>query len=333
MTRWIAYMQLFDFEMKHVKAEQHKAPDGLSRRPQALSDIECDDTEPFLEKLIEIGGIQRQLHITERRGPEEVIYSSAEVNLDLIPEARTLDYEDWDPDAHTSRLAYSLIKNGTDLSFVGMDFYDRHVPIEVVDSQCMLGGETVSLLITYYEWAYMGKLNEGGSKPSYFTNLDARRVSVSHRYDHGEDFEWIDDPAPEAIACIGHKFGVKDKDTPKMWNDIISFLKDKLLPDKLPAQSKEGKKFIKFANRFFLYQENLYFAPTRKGERQPRLVIRDKDRHSKLLIEAHDRCGHFGCDPTYKHLQDSIIGRTCTTRLPTTLVRVTHASSTLVTNL
>jgi hypothetical protein len=41
-TRWITYIQLFNLEFKHVGAESHKAPDGLSRRRRA--DEDSDDT-------------------------------------------------------------------------------------------------------------------------------------------------------------------------------------------------------------------------------------------------------------------------------------------------
>src|SRR5437660_324804 len=31
--RWIAYIRLFDFEIRHVAGTKHKGPDTLSRRP------------------------------------------------------------------------------------------------------------------------------------------------------------------------------------------------------------------------------------------------------------------------------------------------------------
>jgi hypothetical protein len=31
MTRWVSYIQLFDFELHHVPAEHHAEPDGLSQ--------------------------------------------------------------------------------------------------------------------------------------------------------------------------------------------------------------------------------------------------------------------------------------------------------------
>ncbi|KAJ3504975.1 hypothetical protein NMY22_g17741 [Coprinellus aureogranulatus] len=51
MTRWIAFLMLFDFEMKHVSAENHKAADGLSRRPRSQHDSDDEDDENILEAL------------------------------------------------------------------------------------------------------------------------------------------------------------------------------------------------------------------------------------------------------------------------------------------
>ena len=31
-NRWLAFIQLFDYEIVHIPAERHKGPDGLSRR-------------------------------------------------------------------------------------------------------------------------------------------------------------------------------------------------------------------------------------------------------------------------------------------------------------
>ena len=33
VTRWIAYIRLFDFEVRHVPGHKHTAADGLLRRP------------------------------------------------------------------------------------------------------------------------------------------------------------------------------------------------------------------------------------------------------------------------------------------------------------
>ncbi len=69
MTRWIQYLQLFDFEMHHVSADHHKAPDGLSRRrsTDADSDDDSDDQEQF-------GGAMERIRPAENLNAQEVRY-------------------------------------------------------------------------------------------------------------------------------------------------------------------------------------------------------------------------------------------------------------------
>jgi len=47
MSRWVSYIQLFDFELEHIPATKHQGPDGLSRRPP--DDNDSEDTENELE--------------------------------------------------------------------------------------------------------------------------------------------------------------------------------------------------------------------------------------------------------------------------------------------
>ena len=50
-NRWIAYIHLFDFMLRHVPAKDHTAPDGLLRRLKAPEDPEqeADDDESWLD--------------------------------------------------------------------------------------------------------------------------------------------------------------------------------------------------------------------------------------------------------------------------------------------
>ena len=52
MTRWVMYLLLFDFEINHVPAEKHQAPDGLSCRKRSAEDSEDEDAEGYLDKFI-----------------------------------------------------------------------------------------------------------------------------------------------------------------------------------------------------------------------------------------------------------------------------------------
>jgi hypothetical protein len=53
VTRWIAYIQLFDFEVRHVPGSKHTAADGLSRRPRTESDNVDEANEVDIEDFID----------------------------------------------------------------------------------------------------------------------------------------------------------------------------------------------------------------------------------------------------------------------------------------
>lgn len=50
LTRWLSYIRLFDFDVRHVKGENNGGPDGLSRRGSAAGEIEEeDDVDAFFD--------------------------------------------------------------------------------------------------------------------------------------------------------------------------------------------------------------------------------------------------------------------------------------------
>lgn len=52
MTRWVSYIQLFDFEIVHVPAAKFAGPDGLSRKRRSSQDSEDSDAEEFLNDFL-----------------------------------------------------------------------------------------------------------------------------------------------------------------------------------------------------------------------------------------------------------------------------------------
>jgi hypothetical protein len=45
MTRWLSYIRLFDFTVKHIRGVKNGGADALSRRGKAEEDSEEDDDE------------------------------------------------------------------------------------------------------------------------------------------------------------------------------------------------------------------------------------------------------------------------------------------------
>lgn len=58
LTRWVAFIKMFDFELHHVPGKKHTAADGLSRKPEGPSDKLDDQWEGDIEDFIDL-----QLHI------------------------------------------------------------------------------------------------------------------------------------------------------------------------------------------------------------------------------------------------------------------------------
>jgi hypothetical protein len=52
MTRWLAWIHLFDFDVVHVPSRRHSGPDALSRRPYAPTDLDdnFDDDDEMIDK-------------------------------------------------------------------------------------------------------------------------------------------------------------------------------------------------------------------------------------------------------------------------------------------
>jgi len=45
VTRWLAWIRLFDFEVRHIPGKQHTAANALSRRPRHLDDTGTDEED------------------------------------------------------------------------------------------------------------------------------------------------------------------------------------------------------------------------------------------------------------------------------------------------
>ncbi|KAK6215417.1 putative gag-pol poly protein [Colletotrichum tabaci] len=53
MTRWLAWIRLFDFEIKHIDGKKNTAADGLSRKPPGPSDLKEAGLEEDIEDFID----------------------------------------------------------------------------------------------------------------------------------------------------------------------------------------------------------------------------------------------------------------------------------------
>ena len=52
VTQWIAWIQLFDSEVRHVPGRKHNAANGLFRRPSTKAGLAEADAEPSIDDFI-----------------------------------------------------------------------------------------------------------------------------------------------------------------------------------------------------------------------------------------------------------------------------------------
>jgi len=99
-----------------------------------------------------------------------------------------------------------------------------------------------------------------------------------------------------------HSYGVKDRDSPEMWQEIIRYLKTDMMPEHCQDQV-EHKSFIQKTKNFFLHNRDRLWKIEMNGK-IPRLVVIEVDHRSGLIAEAHNDIGHRGRNATYKTLSE-----------------------------
>lgn len=53
VTRWLAWIRLFDFDVKHISGKKNGAADGLSRRPATKEELRDQALEPEIDDFID----------------------------------------------------------------------------------------------------------------------------------------------------------------------------------------------------------------------------------------------------------------------------------------
>ena len=67
VTRWLAWIRLFDFEVRHVPGTKHTAADGLSRRPATERELEAttreEDIDDFIDARMDMASVVPYLEV------------------------------------------------------------------------------------------------------------------------------------------------------------------------------------------------------------------------------------------------------------------------------
>lgn len=74
VNRWLAWIRLFDFTVKHVPGRRHGAPDGLSRRPQSVADELEEDVDAAIES--ELSAVRARLSAASTEPEKRLLHHS-----------------------------------------------------------------------------------------------------------------------------------------------------------------------------------------------------------------------------------------------------------------
>ena len=222
----------------------------------------------------------------------------------LATELHKIKQERFDPSlkdySSKSLVKRSLLSITDDFSYTGHEFEYRKVCTSFV-ATCSLGNEVFDVELYRYGRSYMSSLQQGAPQPSITDRSSLPGIpDPSLRTDNRINYEEV--PLSIAVTCAVHAFGVKDKDSPEMWQEIITYLKTDVMPSRCEDPA-ERKTFIRRTKNFFLHDGDRLWKIEPKGK-LPRLVVLDIDRRSALIAEAHNDVGHRGRDATYKTLSE-----------------------------
>jgi len=243
----------------------------------------------------------------------------------LAAELRKIKQEHYNPSekecGKKSLVICSLLSIMDDFSYTGREFEHQKVCTPVL-ATCSLGEEVFTIELSCYRHSYMTALRPGMLRPSVTDNSTLPGIPDPVLRTDNRDYE--DVPPLTDVMCTTHSFGVKDKDLPEMWQEIITYLKSDILPT-CCEDPTEHKSFIQKSKNYFLHDGDCLWKFEFKGK-MPCLVIIDLDHCSTLIAEAHNDVGHQGCDATYKTLSERFFWPTCSTRLLTLYDPATFAN-------
>ncbi len=336
MTRWVSYLQLFDFTLRHIPAEKGRAQDALSRRRPAPDDSDEFDGEAHLN---EIFGRAASYTTGFRSSPSAYLLARGALLADMLTSHGSSWGRDLGPTPSLLHGSASITHDG--LFTFGNDKYSAARPAASmlrsrstayfnndrrVRSLCregvhefLVGDELVTLAFQDYYADCLDFRNEYHADPT---------TPPSHR---GEGDSTIPDmpripqvkltvptvgprgAALATLACIMAEPATPPSEptpvphihtvraTEPDWSALAEFLRTGTLPLSVASDSSAIRSYRTFASRFFIAEDRLWRD---RRDSTPQAVVADHARRGPLIAEIHDLTGHRGRDTTYTALRD-----------------------------
>ncbi|KAG6815441.1 hypothetical protein H0H87_001881 [Tephrocybe sp. NHM501043] len=137
-----------------------------------------------------------------------------------------------------SLVARSLLQNTNTFMYLGHEFEYCRIPV-FEQVQVDLGDE----------------LPAGLPDIAHLLIADGRIVKPELHTDNR--YSYPDIPMLTPVMCATHAFGVKAKDSPEMWTDIITYLQDSKIPATCDTPQSKAN-FLHSTKHFFLHDQQLW---------------------------------------------------------------------------
>ena len=274
-TRWGAYIKMFDTEIVHIKATQHIAPDGLSRRPPAEEDTENTEIEEEDER--DKGSF---IHAARKYG-----HAEPPQKLALIPEPTDINY------VNMTRLSARLGEPPDVIARRRGKFPEQlHLAFARPTRN---PSEAICTFMNIIVPCKKSRDIDPLAMP-----IQTRRMTQAEAEDRtkAQDHKKTADYGSEPIDSRTHPNNIIDEDREEYWRNIISYLQTL----NVPKGVKNAKSFKQATRKYYIYEEALW----RRGKQGPRRVILNQNERDEIIRQAHDESGHRGRDPTYKKIAD-----------------------------
>ena len=276
MTRWVSYLHLFNFEMEHVPATQHKGPDGLSRRRPSEEDSEESDGEMDQDDAFQYArNINAGWYIYEEQdlvSEEADGEFSEEENYEMNLENSEEEYEG---DSEHEYSASDSDEEELDWENEGKWIIQQIAKLDSKEEEC---------LPVEVRWR----------NPTVISNTGVEPLNWLGRVGY---MEGQINPEKQPKSLREHPVDLKKE------ADFFEPIKKYLTTMELPKGATERRRVLTRVRKFYYGDTRLW---RRNGVQPPLLVIEDLEKRWDLCKQVHDETGHRGKLPTYKNLADRV---------------------------
>ena len=292
VTRWIAWIQLFDFEVVHVKGSRNTAADGLSRRPRQPKDSGHDEDTDIDEFIaLELNALDIPLIRGDNKQPSSQPSSSQS--------GRNASKKGRHTDNLRGRNQESILPPKAD-----ENIRDPTPPLHADLCLCVYTTTMEEKDVNASQIRVDAGLEASQSQGEDPADLSSRaalesRASPNSPLSRALDHPGLDEEAT-SLDPLTDKYG-------EYYQNIARYLITLKKPEGMDR--KQFQQLRREACKFGVRNRRLWRNFT-KGY-PPRLVLDDPEDKHNVIIELHDRAGHAGRENTFARVANRYFWTGC----------------------